>query len=289
MKVEEYRWKSSRSVQLYGKVWIPDTPMRAFVVMIHGIGEHSGCYKRWAEKFAAESIGFLAFDLRGHGRSTGKRGHASIAGIKSDIKTVLHDVFQKVPAIPVVLYGHSMGGNIVLNYAMGKHVKVQGIIASSPWLKLVKPPSEFLVRLAKVAAHLMPSMTLSTGIKADHLGGTAEKSAKTDPLMHKRISVKLFADLWESGETILRSKHRVNVPLLLMHGNADKLVSCQASRSFVHNTGEKTKFKQWNGMYHDLHNDAASEAVFQYVLKWISGLEIKNGKVQNNSKIYRVA
>lgn len=204
---------------------------------------------------------------------------------------VLHDVSQKIPAIPVVLYGHSMGGNIVLNYAMGKHVKVQGIIASSPWLELVKPPSRFLVRLAKIAVHLMPSMTLSTGIKANQLAheGTAVKSTKTDPLMHKKISVKLFVDLWESGEIILRSKHRVNVPLLLMHGNADKLVSCQASRSFVHNTGEKTKFKQWNGMYHDLHNDAANEAVFQYVLKWISGLDIKNGKVQNNSKIYRIA
>ncbi len=291
MQEEECCWNISTSVRLYGVLWIPDTPMNALILMVHGIGEHSGCYVRWAQKFVDQSIGFLAIDLRGHGRSTGKRGHATMKEMKNDLKMILKDVRKRIPKIPIVLYGHSMGGQVVLSYALDKGAKVQGVIASSPWLQLVKPPAKIMIRAAKILSRVAPSLTLTSGVKANQLAhdGMETKSTKTDPLMHKRISVKLFTDLLENGEHIMHSKHRLHIPLLLMHGSADQLTSYHASKMLANNAGKYTEYKQWKGMYHDLHNDTNNEAVFQYVMKWITKLVKNNGSIQNHRKLYRVA
>ncbi len=290
MQVETCRWDVSERVRLFGKMMLPDASMNAIVVAVHGIGEHSGCYNQWGEKFIDQSIGFLSFDLRGHGRSDGKRGHASLKNLENDLKTVIKYTRKRFPKIPVILFGHSMGGQIVLSYAMSKGVKVQGIITSSPWLKLENPPASWLIKLVKIVSRIMPSFTASTGIKANRLtSGASTKSTKTDPLMHKKISVKLFTDLLENGENILRNKHRLNVPLLMMYGDADRLSSYRAGKSFAQNAGKYTEFKLWKGMYHDLYNDTGNEAVFQYVMNWISRLIKNDGAVQNTRKMYRVA
>lgn len=291
MQTEECYWKISPRIKLYGKIWLPESPVRAMIIMVHGIGEHCGCYEHLAEKYADQFVGFLAFDLRGHGRSPGKRGHTTLKDIKNDLRTVIRNVRKKFPKVPVILYGHSMGGHAVLSYALDKKVKVQGIIASSPWLKLEHPPAVFLIKLAKAVSRILPSLTVQTGVTSDQLakGETATKSTKTDPLMHKKISLKLFADLWENGEKILCSKHKLNIPLLLMHGKDDRLTSYQASKLFAQNAGKFTDFKAWKNMNHDLHNDQGNEAVFQYTLKWILRLVKNNGTIQNNSKMYRVA
>lgn len=298
MQVEKYRWKISQSVELHGKLSTPDGVsdvlsgqglMKALVVMVHGIGEHSGCYDRLAERFVAQSAGFLTFDLRGHGRSSGVRGHASVKAIKSDLRVIVKSMCKKFPDVPIVLFGHSMGGHVVLSYALDKNIRVQGIIALSPMLKLVRPPSPLLFRLARWTSHVAPWFTVRTGIKANQLSKNTTRNSKTDPLLHKRISVKLFVDLLTNSETIFRNKHRLNVPLLLMHGTADPITSHQGSQSFARNTSEYTTLKLWHGMYHDLLNDAGNEAVFQYITKWLSNKIIQNGKVQNGRKMYRVA
>ena len=291
MQVKECYWKRPGSVELYGRLWIPDVPMDALVVMVHGVGEHSGCYDDVAEKFTLQSFGFLAFDLRGHGRSSGIRGHASIKVIKEDLQVIIKKMCKKFPDTPIVLFGHSMGGHVVLNYAVDKKIKVQGIISSSPWLKLVKPPMSLLVMAAKWASPIVPWITVRTGVRGNQLsqGSTKRKSTKTDPLLHKKISIGFFSDLWANSKVILQNKHRLNIPLLLMHGTADTLTSYQASKSFAQNSGEFTTFKQWSDMHHDLLNDEGNEDVFQYVVKWLSKQIVKNGTVQNSRKMYCVA
>ena len=274
-------------VDLYKKLWIPDGAMNALVIMVHGIGEHSGCYNNWAEKFVEHSTGFLAFDLRGHGKSPGVRGHASLRVIMDDLQAIIEDIQKKYPNISIFLLGNSMGGQIALNCAISENIKVQGIIASSPWLKLERPPSPILVWLARGASHIAPWFTVRTGVRADQLstGGAGIKSTKTDPLLHKKISIKLFSDLWKNGDMLLRNRRRIHIPLLLMYGTADPLTSYHAGKSFVQNAGEYATFKQWNGMRHDLLNDADSEVVFQYVMKWLSKQMIENGTVPNSGKM----
>ena len=255
--------------------------MSALVVMVHGIGEHSGCYDCWAEKFTQHSVGFLAFDLRGHGCSPGIRGHASIQLIMNDLQTIINVTQKRFPNIPIVLLGHSMGGQIVLTCALDPNIKLQGVIASSPWLKLMRPPATALLWLVRGVSHIAPWFTVCTGIRADQLSqdGAATKSTKKDPLLHKKISIKLFSDLWKNGDMLLRNKRHINLPLLLMHGTADPLTSCQASKSFAQNAGEYATFKPWDEMRHDLLNGAGNEDVFQYVMNWLSNTIIENGTV----------
>ncbi|MDR2036781.1 MAG: lysophospholipase [Bacteroidales bacterium] len=283
MRVKEY-YLNSKKIRLYVKQWLPDHDTDLVVIMVHGIGEYSGCYEHWAERFVAQSIGFVGFDLRGHGRSSGKRGHASLHQLMTDTRIVVKKINKACPHAVIILYGHSMGAHIALNYALTQGVKVQGIIASSPWLKLVRPPSPMLVNLARAGSSIFPSLTVKTGIKRDQLSSSeVQKSTKTDPLLHKKISIKLFTDLWKNGEIILKLKHRLNIPLLLMHGEDDPLVSCQASQAFANNAGAYTSFKLWKGMKHELLSDAENEAVFQHIIQWIMNV-YKNGNIQNNYK-----
>ena len=253
--------------------------MNALVIMVHGLGEHSGCYDIWAERFTQQSVGFLTFDLRGHGKSPGIRGHASIRNLKNDLQVIVQNMHEKYPDIPFVLFGHSMGAQVVLSCAFDHHVKIQGVIASSPWLKLVRPPSSFLRWLVRCASYIVPWLTVRTGIKADQLSPNiaATRSTKKDTLLHKKISFKLFSDLWKNGKMLLRNREQVNMPLLLMHGTDDPLCSFQVAKSFAQNAGKYATFKPWDGMRHDLLNDANSDAVFQYVMNWLSNNIIKNG------------
>ena len=271
----------AKSIELYGKLCIPDGQMRALVIVVHGIGEHCGCYDSLSEKFVRQSVGLLVFDLRGHGHSPGLRGHTSIRLIHDDLREIIQSMNKRFPDLPVVLFGHSMGGLIVLSYVINKNVAVQGIIASSPWLKLVRPPSSLLVRLAGWTSCVTPWITVSTGIKASQLSqdGIVTKSTKTDPLLHKKISIGLFFDLWKNGKFILHNKHQLHIPLLVMHGTADPLTSYQASKTFAQNAEGNVIFKKWHGMRHDLLNDAGNEVVFQYVMKWLTKNVIENGTI----------
>jgi len=273
--------QKSNKKKLHGKLRIPNGAMNALVIMVHGLGEHSGCYDIWAEKFMRQSVGFLTFDLRGHGNSPGIRGHTSVRSIKNDLQTIIKNMHEKYPDIPLVLFGHSMGGQIVLGYALDHHVKIQGVIASSPWLQLVHPPSSLLLRLARWVSHIVPCLTVRTGIRADQLSpnSAATKSTKKDPLLHKKISVRLFSDLWKNGGMLLRNRQQINMPILLMHGTDDSLTSFQAGKSFAQNAGKSATFKSWDGMRHDLLNNDDSEYVFQYVIKWLTNNIIENGAV----------
>ena len=261
------------NTKLYVKLRVPDGRMVALVVMVHGIGEHGGCYDEWAEKFVAQSIGFLTFDLRGHGLSPGIRGHASINILKNDLRKVINEVRKKYTGIPIILFGHSMGGQVVLSHAFDETVMVDGVVASSPMLKLVNPPSK-LVYLARWASKITPWITLKTGIKAEQLSHTdaeKRKSTKKDPLLQKRISIKLFSDMYANGDMIVRSDNlSSDIPILLMHGSDDKIVSFEANEQFAKKNQKIIDFKQWQNMYHDLLFDTGKEKVFEYVLQWLS-------------------
>lgn len=255
--------------------------------MVHGLGEHGGCYDILAEKFSGQSVGFLSFDMRGHGTLPGIRGHSSAHIIKNDLLTIIKNMREKFPDIPIVLFGHSMGGQIVLTCAFDNLVNIQGVISSSPWLKLVNPPFAILIWLARWASPIVPWITVRTRIRGDQLSPnkTKRRSKKKDPLLHRRVSIKLFSDLIRNGEKLLSSSQKTTIPLLLMHGTDDPLTSYQASMIFAQNSGQLATFKGWDGMYHDLLNNDDSNAIFQYVMNWISNHILENGTVSNSSQM----
>lgn len=256
---------------LKGFIRTPGENLSGIIAFVHGIGEHTGRYEDWAKRFSMENFAFTGFDLPGHGRSEGKRGSIRRYSILYEmIDIMLKTVSRTYPGLPVWLYGHSLGGGIVLDYAIRFKPAVRGVIATGPWLRLsFEPPGHKLV-LANVSRFLVPGFTQSTGLKTQFL--SHDKSVVTtydnDPLVHDRISAAFFAGAMNSAKFSLKNAGELSIPTLIIHGSDDMICSPDGSREFV-SKARQAELKIWPGAYHEVHNEPFRDDVFRYLLEWI--------------------
>lgn len=261
------------AVPLFARAWTPETPPRGVVCLVHGLGEHSGRYAPLAAHLNAAGFAVLAFDLRGHGRSGGKRGHFVYADALDDITRLVDEAQRRFGAVPRFLYGHSLGGNLVLNYILRRPVeKLHGAVASGPWLRLAFEPPAYKVFLARSVGKLLPTLLQPSGLQPEYLSRdpVVVKAYVEDPLVHDRISAGMFLEAYEAGLWALEHAADLKVPLLLMHGADDHLTSPEASREFCQRAGEKCTFRLWEGMYHEVHNEPGKEEVYRTVVDWLA-------------------
>jgi len=257
---------------LFVREWIPEKTPTAIILFVHGLGSHSGRLDHWAERFAEKMIGFVAFDQRGHGKSDGKRGHPkNVNKLIEDTKMMVEMLRIEFPDIPVILYGHSMGGNIAINYVISTTKTVDALIATSPWLKLTNPPSKALVKILKPLVKIAPGLTISNGLDPKDISRVKNETDKydKDPLVHGKISIGLFSTIEEAGLNALRNVYKINCPFLLMHGTADNITSHKTSEEYVMNTSNRTRLKLWEGAYHELHHEEQHNEVFDYIIQWL--------------------
>jgi len=283
----EYLWKAKDRTTIYGQCWQPDTEPVAIINLIHGLGEHSSRYEHWATRFTEEGYAVVSIDYRGHGKSGGKKGHAAnYKKLMNDITLLNRKSAALFPEIPVILYGHSLGGNLAINYVMRNTTrKFAALIVTSPWLKLARKPPKIQILAAKIIDRIFPSLTQSNGLSPKHLTHDEHvvKTYKDDPLVHNRISVHLFLEVNNAAKFALKSIYKINIPFLLMHGSKDKITSHLASQIFVENTSKKTTFKLWEGMFHELHNETENDKVFRFIHHWLEEvIQEKSTKMSNN-------
>jgi alpha-beta hydrolase superfamily lysophospholipase len=255
--------------------WSPDGEPKGMIVLIHGLSDHASRYRHVGSFFSASGYTMIIVDLRGHGRSFGKRGHfPSFQRVMDDISLFLEVARRRFPALPLVLYGHSMGGNLVLNYLIRTMPNVAGAVVSSPWLRLNFKPPLYKAILATVVNRVFPSMTQPDGIIPSFLSHDEEVGRKyiADPLVHNLISVRTFLEISRAGEYALKHADRVSCPLLLMHGTEDPLTSFSASKEFSQNVIVKHTFKAWDGLLHELHNEFEKETILGFVKEWIDSV-----------------
>lgn len=256
---------------LRGMIQSPGENVIAVIIMVHGLGEHIGRYQKWAELFRREGIAFAGVDLPGHGRSEGRRGHIKNFSLLREMIDILVDSVKRTfPGIPVFLYGHSLGGGIVLDYLVNVKPSVKGAVVTSPWLKLAFEPEKSKVLLASVVKNVLPSLTQPSGLVVDHIshsGGVIE-AYKADPLIHGQISVSLFSSAVKAASHTLKNARELKVPLLLIHGSDDTITSPEGSREFA-SGNSFVEFHLWNGGFHELHNDSFSDEIFALEMKWI--------------------
>lgn len=258
--------------RLFFRHWPAERP-RAVLCIVHGLGEHSGRYQSYAEFLTMKNISCLAVDLPGHGRSSGKRGH-----FKS-----LQEVFDCVDALlakgralyrgqPVFLLGQSMGGNIVLNYALQNPHGISGIVAQSSWIRLPNPPSNILLRFAKFMKGIYPAFDQSNGLNPLDLATSpaVAKAYQTDPLVHDRISVAAGLTMLDAAARLELLSGKYPVPLLLMHGTADRITDPQGSAALAKRLSGDVQLLLWDGYYHELHNEPIGHEVMQKVADWVS-------------------
>ncbi len=272
MDTFEWTFKSSDGLDLFGRGWAPNGKPKATIALVHGHGEHAGRYAHVGAALAEKGYALLGFDLRGHGKSGGPRGHTpSYDALLDDIAAFFKQVEGRYPDLPRFAYGHSMGGNLVLNYALRRKPDLHGVIATGPWLKLAFDPPASKVSLGRMMNNILPSFTQASGLETKALARDAAvvTAYENDPLVHSKISARLFVSIYENGLWALEHAAEFPLPLLLMHGSADRLTSAQASKEFAAKAGSKVTLKIWDGWFHEIHNEPDKAEVFKVMLDWL--------------------
>lgn len=280
MALQELVLSSPQGYQIFAREWQPESPPRAVVLLVHGLGEHSGRYRHVADIF--NQRGFLVFapDLPGHGRSDGPRGHIRAYDDFLELFDWLSQGFrQHYPKAPWFLYGHSMGGNLVLYYALRRNPPAVGVIASSPGLRPARP-SPIPLGLGKVLQQIFPSFRINNGLDLSGLSRDPKviEAYRRDPLVHPHISLRLGVGLISAGEWLLNFKGKFPLPLLLMQGTADRLVDPRATDQFARQISGDVTYKTWEGYYHELHNEPQKNAVLTFILDWAETLIATSSK-----------
>lgn len=272
MKTSFFTLQGADMKRLNGRRWQPDGPAIGVVVLIHGLGEHMGRYEQLGACLTNHGISLWGMDLKGHGKSQGKRGHANYKFLLQDIDALLQRVGQEEPGA-VFLYGHSLGGNLALNYVLeypeiARHL--QGLILSSPWLRLkMKTPAWALV-LSQVLNIFYPQFTRDNGLNPSWLSKDPEvgRAYSADPLVHRRISVGLFLAVYRRGKIALKKGDKAQIPTLLMHGSDDPITSFHATKELAEKM-VNAQWKPWPASRHEPHNDFEKDEMMAFVTDWV--------------------
>lgn len=273
MKHQELKWKSNDDLELFAQIWEPQVVSpRAIVCLVHGLGEHTSRYAHVAEAFQKEGFILFGFDLRGHGRSGGARGHiSSIDDFMNDIDLLLVQAQTRYPGLPVILYGHSLGGILVLHYGLKRKPNIKGIIATSSGLHTALEQQPLKIFMAKLLGSLIPSTTLASGLdpKAISRDEAVVQAYVNDPLVHDKVSLGFGKIMLGVTKWTLENAGNFPLPLLLLHGKNDEIAFPSSSTEFAAALGDRSTLVLWDGAYHELHNEPEKAEVFKTMIMWM--------------------
>lgn len=261
-------------LKLFARVWEPMTKPSAVICLVHGLGEHSGRYEHVGHFFAGKGYATIALDLPGHGKTAGKRGHVNKYDDLLDcIPALLNRAAERYSGVPVILYGHSMGGNIVANYVLRRKPGIRAAVVTSALFRLAFAPPKGKVKLASIMKGIFPGWSEKNGLVTADLSRdkAVVEAYEKDPLVHNRISAGLFFGVYEAGEWAITHAGELTIPMLVMHGSEDRLTSAPGSKAFADNAGKMATWVEWPGFYHETHNEPEKEEVLGRIASWIGG------------------
>lgn len=273
MKHYETTWKSKDGLDIFAQAWGPDVVQpRAVACLVHGLGEHTGRYAHVAEALNKEGVILFGADLRGHGKSGGARGHInSIDDFMNDVDVLLEQAYTRYTGLPLFLYGHSLGGIIVLHYALKKKANIKGVIATSAGLHTALENQPMKIFLAKNLGSLFPTTSLASGL--DTNGLSRDKSVvdayNADPLNHNQVTLGFGKIMIDVVKWTLGHAKEFSYPLLLLHGKKDPVAFVSSSIEFAEPLKEKCTLVLWDDGLHELHNEPEKAEVFKTMSLWM--------------------
>jgi Lysophospholipase len=266
------RFRTKNNGHLFYRRWSSISPSKGTILITHGLGEHSGRYLHVGDFFARAGLTTLAFDLRGHGSSDGRPVFIGrYQDYLDDLESAI--AYLERPE-PLILFGHSLGGQLVLAYAQSAKNPPAGYIAASPWLSLSRPPSIWLEEIARMLNLVFPSYRFPTGIgPGDNSRDQALLDSFPDPDKgHQFITVRTYFEIIKMSRQLI-TRPSANAPVLLTHGQVDVVTSIDATRAYFEKLIAPTKaFIAYPEGRHELHNDLIRAAVLDDYLNWIEKL-----------------
>jgi Lysophospholipase len=275
MSIKEFSWLTKDQLKIHAVDWSIEQP-QAVIALVHGLGEHCRRYDHLARFFNDKAYAFVGYDRRGHGRSEGKRGHTlDFEAFLDEVQSLLEHCQKKYPGLPVFLYGHSMGGNLALNYMLKRKPSgIKGLIVTGAWIKLATNPPIFLIWLGKLMRMIYPAFSQPSGLDAQHISSLPKEveAYVNDPLIHDKLTSATGIDMMKAANDLAAYRGDFAVPLLMMHGEKDMIIAPEGSRDFAQNVSGPITHKEWPELYHEIHNEANAQEIFNYTLNWMKAI-----------------
>lgn len=273
-------WTHPQGLRFRLGLWhSPSSTPRYGILFHHGIGEHIGRYESIVQGLSPLPLACAGYDCRGHGASDGKRGDANgLDELARDLETLIPVLIERTGVQRFFLYGHSMGGAVVLHYLVNRpvHNALVGFILSSPALSVpLSLQQKALVGAGLVLSHLIPHQQFSTGIDTQAISRDPDQITRylNDPLVHSKVSSKLGVSLTLEPKRDVECARRVTLPALIFHGTADRVCSIEGSRDLVKRLGSTDiTFHEMPGYFHECHHEPRPDAerVFQLIREWLA-------------------
>ena len=230
-------------LRLYYRGWEADEPSAALLV-VHGLSEHSGRYVEFGRSMAAFGINTYSLDLRGHGLSEGRRGHADrFEVLLQDVDRFRREIVGCTSnAEPQFLLGHSMGGLIATRYIEEYATDVAGAIIISPWLATAMPIPRWKSLAASLLNRVLPSLPISAGIDEQWLSHdrVVVQRYRDDALVHGKITPRLFSEASMAMGLVMQRSDRIRIPLLMLLAGDDRIVDTGKSEAFARSLAAPT-------------------------------------------------
>ncbi|HET9143927.1 lysophospholipase [Actinophytocola sp.] len=258
--------------QIYWQGWVPDAAT-GVVVIVHGLAEHGGRYAHVGQRLAADGYAVYTADHRGHGKSDGVRGNINrMSEVVVDLETMIRSAAQRHPDRPVFLYGHSMGGLVALVYVTtGRPAELHGLILTSSAVDIAVGP-----KVARLAGRGLSAVAPNLGtIRLDSSTVSRDpevvRAYDADPLNYRgKIRARTGAEMLAAAEAVKSKLATVTMPLLLLHGSADRLTAPSGTRLVAERAGSTdVTLKLYDGWYHELHNEPDKDSVFDEIVVWL--------------------
>ena len=264
--------RSSDGTKLVYRAW-PVAGAAITLAVVHGLGEHSGRYERFAKGMARHGMATYAVDLRGHGESDGPRGHVdSWAQWVEDAASFVAHVERQVKG-EVVPLGHSFGGAVMLTTARtGKIPHSRRFIVSSAALKLKAHVPGWKVFLAGAASRVAPRLSLDNEVDPAAVSRIPEvvEAYRNDPLVHHKITSRTYAEWMKAARENLDHASEIKLPFLVLAGTADPLIDPAGSEELHRRAPQMSTLRLLDGRFHEPFNDLGSEEVFATIAEWLA-------------------
>lgn len=269
----ETTFRGVGDVDLFVQTWQPVGAIRGVVAIVHGISEHSGRYGYLVERLTKEGFAVAAFDNRGHGRSGGIHGHIdSWTDYREDVHAFIRYTAAHFMRLPLFLYGHSLGALIVSDYIIFYPEGPEGVILSGHPLQPTGAAKPYLVFIARILSRYKPLIALPLGVADDALSRdpAVVKAFKTDPLVHRKVTARWGVETLAAIERVRSRAGEIRLPLLVLHGGADRVNSPRGSEELFKLAASTDKqIRIYPGGFHEPHNDLDRETVVTDVTGWL--------------------
>lgn len=266
-------FQTADGLYLFEQSWHATETPRSIIAIVHGYAEHSGRYTHLAQHLNQHQHTVHTYDQRGYGRSEGRPGYVgSFDHYLDDLGTFLSSVRQRHPDTPLFLFGHSMGGAVSLLYCLEREANLKGVIFSSPMLKVSEDMAPLLQKASSILGRFLPWLpTIPLDRSLISRDPEVVHQALHDPLnYHGRLPARTGAEMLKAMERIQSKMQALSLPMLVIHGTADKLTDPSGSLAFYRTARSEDKtLGFYPGLYHETFNEPEKEQVFEEIVAWM--------------------